>query len=54
MSEGGSVCVTNRVKVEAVAKYIHFFSVFDTNHYQRPKYYFAYQIRIQVVPKVEG
>lgn len=42
---GGSVTVTNGVKVEAVAKYIHFFSMFGSET-REPQYYFTYQIRI--------
>jgi hypothetical protein len=49
--ENGSVTVTQGVRIEAVAKYIHFFSVFDVSHYHRQKYYFTYQVRIMVDPE---
>ena len=40
--EHGSVTITKGVRVEAVAKYVHFFSVFDTNYYSKARYYFTY------------
>ena len=44
LSQYGSVTVSNEngVRIEAVAHYIHFFSVFDANYYSRQKYYFTY------------
>ncbi len=54
LHENGSVTITNGIKIEAVARYIDFFSVFDQQYYARPKYYFTYQIRISVDPGFEG
>ena len=45
---GGSVTVTNGVRIEAVGRYIHYFSLFDTTYYHKPKFFFAYQIRLSV------
>jgi hypothetical protein len=47
-SQFGGVAITEGVKVEAVAQYIHFFSTFDGTYYPSPKKYFAYQIRVSV------
>jgi hypothetical protein len=41
----GSVTVTNGIKIEAVAKYLHHLSFFDEEQFDK-KYFFAYQIRI--------
>jgi hypothetical protein len=44
--EHGSITVTKGVKIEASAKYIHYFSTFDRAHYHQTRFYFVYQIRI--------
>ena len=53
-SQYGGVAITEGVRVEAVAQYIHFFSTFDQTHYHNPKKYFAYQIRISVDPSASA
>jgi hypothetical protein len=51
---GGSVTVSNRVKIEAVGRYIHYFSMFDTSYFHTPRFFFVYQIRLSVVePQAE-
>ena len=52
----GSTTVTRGVKIEAVANYVHFFSVFDRDYYdeKEARYYFTYQIRISVDDDFEG
>ena len=43
----GSVTVTNGVRIEAVAKYVHHFSQFDDDSIMnRSQYFFTYQVRI--------
>ena len=39
------------MRIEAVAQYVHFFSVFDQTYHHKPKYYFTYQVRIDVDPE---
>jgi hypothetical protein len=42
-SVGGSVTITNGVKIEVVAKYIHHLSTFGKDLYELPaQYFFAY------------
>jgi hypothetical protein len=46
----GSVTITNGVKVSAVARYLHIFSLFDRDYYgegRAPQYFFTYQVRIR-------
>ena len=46
----GSRTVTNGIQIDAVARYIHFFSLFDRDYYSDDVgYFFSYQIRISVV-----
>ena len=45
----GSSTVTNGVRIDAVAHYVHFFSNFDKEFFrEEAKLFFAYQIRISV------
>ena len=46
---GGSATTTNGVRIEAVAKFIHFFSRFQQSAGQQASYYFTYQVRITSV-----
>eukprot|EP00347_Sterkiella_histriomuscorum_P002208 403369051 len=51
----GSTTITNGVKIDAVANYIHIFSVFDKEHYGNEcRYFFSYQIRISADPNHQG
>lgn len=50
----GSVTITNGVKIEAVAKYVHQFSNFGHDPYEQPlTYFFAYQVRISGPPAIK-
>ncbi|CDW81296.1 UNKNOWN [Stylonychia lemnae] len=49
-----SVAVTNGIRIEACAKYIHHFSIFDLQYHSQRRYYFTYQIRVMVDPDHEG
>ena len=51
----GSSTVTEGVRIDAVAHYVHFFSNFDKAFFRdEAKLFFAYQIRISVDDNFEG